>query len=319
MNAAAQVTAGKILTVMHIYYLELLPELLDCLRNLEGREYDLYVTCRTEILSEVREQITSFKEDATVLESPNRGYDLAPFCEVLSRLTLDDYAYVIKLHTKRDFPQNCWINGYDVALWKWRERLLSFIKTKDNLDRCIAAFKQDPSLGLASNYALISVFNTEDRNPDREYLNKVSGDLLAKAGLTPYPAESYAHVAGTMFICRAALLKPLVAVGLTPDDFETAKRGGIRDLAHATEVLIGRMITAQTVAGDDASHYRIDDPYTPAAQRHQADDLMAALYRNRLLRKALRFVFRSDIKERDGRYVRRICICKIPVSTKVVA
>lgn len=34
----------------------------------------------------------------------NLGFDLGPFVHVLNEVNLNDYSYVIKLHTKRDIP-----------------------------------------------------------------------------------------------------------------------------------------------------------------------------------------------------------------------
>ena len=90
----------KILVHLHLYYADMLPEMLNSLRSLEGRAYDLYVTlvkdCET-----VKKEILAFKNDAQIMMVDNRGYDLAPFLKVLQSVSLDDYGYVIKLHTKQ--------------------------------------------------------------------------------------------------------------------------------------------------------------------------------------------------------------------------
>ena len=72
----------KILVHLHLYYADMLPEMINRLRSLEGRDYDLYVTLgKDEPL--VKKDILSFKNDARILIVDNRGYDLAPFLAVL--------------------------------------------------------------------------------------------------------------------------------------------------------------------------------------------------------------------------------------------
>ena len=65
----------------------------------------------------------------------NLGFDLGPFVHVLNEVNLNDYSYVIKLHTKRDIPLNGkkdWYTGSG-----WRDALLKFIRSKDVFDKVV--------------------------------------------------------------------------------------------------------------------------------------------------------------------------------------
>lgn len=84
----------------------------------------------------------------------NYGYDVALFFNVLDRLDLDCFDYVIKLHTKRDTPK-CWVNFTPFEGGQWRRSLLSFCATPEAARRTLAAFARRPRLGMVAARALI--------------------------------------------------------------------------------------------------------------------------------------------------------------------
>lgn len=309
---ADNISRSKILVCMHVYYHEMCRELLDCLSNLKGLDFDLYVTLNDDT-QEIRNEIKAFKDDAVILKVDNKGYDVGPFCEVLKLVDLDQYDYLIKLHTKRNFMQTGWINGFDVSLDKWRNRLLSFIRTRDKLDTCLEAFKSDPTIGMIGNYGLISTFKTSSHRKDYSYLCKTSGELLQKAGLTPYPEKTYSHVAGTMFIARAKLFKPMQKLGLGSESFAAVQRGTIMDMAHVVEIFQGRLITSQIVPEKPNEHYRIADPFTSFEEKMNVGHFLHYAYKHRNLKKLFRFICRHDLCTQDGKLYNQLRVFKIPV------
>lgn len=112
----------KILVHLHLYYHEQLDWFLAKLKNITC-PYDLYVTyVDKNKLSE--QKLKSFKPDVKLIKVENRGYDVYPFWQVLQRINLDDYNYVLKLHTKnfRNVPwkkDEILYKGYD-----WRNDLI---------------------------------------------------------------------------------------------------------------------------------------------------------------------------------------------------
>lgn len=92
-----------ILVHVHIYYPEMWYELRQCIQNIVPHSFDLYVT----MVEEHQDIITDIKDSfpsAKIKVVENRGYDIYPFIKILNNLDMDDYSYVIHLHTKRDMP-----------------------------------------------------------------------------------------------------------------------------------------------------------------------------------------------------------------------
>ena len=90
----------KIAVHMHLYYAEQLEDLLQRLESLSGTAYDLYVTMGAED-KKAEQTIKAFKADANIRIVRNLGYDVGPFIDFLHHVNLDDYDYIIKIHTKR--------------------------------------------------------------------------------------------------------------------------------------------------------------------------------------------------------------------------
>lgn len=229
---------------IHIYYPELWPEIRDYLKKLSVFPLILFVTMPTKHESVVADlEASEFKYDIQVVA--NRGYDVGPFFEVLNRLDLDQYSYLVKLHTKRDIPKKSLrLRRFEGS--GWRDALLTMLKLH-NFKSCVKAFETDKQLGATAYYSLI--YRTEPA--DQDCVNR-SKAMLNKLGL---PSTGFAFVAGTMFMCRASLLKPLQQLNYTIDDFEVHQQHGITTLAHVMERMLGWVITAQG--------YKLKDCYTP--------------------------------------------------------
>ena len=89
---------NKLLVHLHLYYHDQLGYFISKLKNITCA-YDLYVTYTTEN-KETNDKLHKFKNDVHLLLLENKGYDLYPFIEVINRVNLDDYTYILKLHTK---------------------------------------------------------------------------------------------------------------------------------------------------------------------------------------------------------------------------
>ena len=226
----------KILVHLHLFYQDMLPEMLTLLRSLDGYEYDLFATvvnASPETLAELRR----FKPEVTVIDVENRGYDVAPFVRVLQLADLSRYDYVIKLHTKQNLKRRAWLKNVSFTGSGWRRLLVSFMASSEQLRRTLALFR-NPETGMVSHYNLIIEAEREDR-----LANARADKMLAEMGLR---TEDRRFVAGTMFIVRAELLRPLKDYPCRMSDFEPYNGetpGGT--LAHVYERLFGFVVTAQ--------------------------------------------------------------------------
>ena len=274
----------KILLHLHLYYADMLPEMLNNLRSLEGRDYDLFVTTVGENEA-LKTDILTFKKDAKILTVENRGYDLAPFLKVMQTVNLDEYDYVIKLHTKRDLANPAHLPCGNFKGAEWRQCLMGFLKNKQSIKSALEILEKNPQAGMVSHWKLIIRAGKEDREANRR-----AEEIMQKMNIPP---TKRAFVAGTMFICRANLMKPLQKLEYTADDFDIPApdhAGGT--LAHAMERVLGWLVWAQNSQIVSYEKFGVKD----FAQ-------LCAL-------KIGRFVYR---KHTNAKGITRIKICKIPV------
>ena len=218
----------------HIYYRELWDELSGCIRNFPKGEYDLFVTTPHVDADFERRVMAEYPRcDYRVVE--NRGYDVGPFIDVLNRLDLSRYEFVVKLHTKRDFVG---LENYiRFSGSKWRDYLLAFCKTPKNLSRTLNCFA-DPRIGMVGHPLL--VIGTGDFFESNR-VKKVAVEWVRKLGLKP---ARRLFVGGTMFVARAELFK-CIQGKVSLDDFAPVVSHELGTLAHVYERVLGYMVCAQ--------------------------------------------------------------------------
>lgn len=273
-----------ILVHLHIYYPHLYKELREYVSNISPHKFDLFVTMveeHSDIISDIKATFSNAKIE--IVE--NRGYDVGPFIRVLNQVNLDDYSYVVKLHTKRDMAKGSLLHYFDVSGSKWRNYALDFISTANKFKYCIQEFEKNNNLGMVSNYHLI--FNKElyDKNAKKEVIQ-----LLNKLG---YQDTAYGFVAGTMFVVRAKLLNPLLRLQLNIKDFDIPDKKHSSTLAHTIERLLGCLVLIEK--------QKILDVLTPKQYLIPIQKLLLRLKF---------FAFRKKISSRG---ILTIKICKIPV------
>lgn len=213
---------------VHVYYEDMWHELAQCVDNV-SIPYELFVTLSRETPG-LRQAIRGRYPKAHIHVVPNLGYDVAPFIEILNRVNLDNYAYVIKLHTKRNVRVPRYLNGIDVGGSKWRDALLGFIKTPHDFKGALSYLRRHRKVGAVARGQLI----LEKRASDNKRFAADIDRFLRNLG---WQCSNYSFVAGTMFMMRAHLLKPLQN-RWTTDDFEEPEPDSYQ-LAHRIERLLG--------------------------------------------------------------------------------
>lgn len=280
----------KILVHAHVFYPEIWEELAACIKNIAPYPYDLFVTLVEENKA-LEQQIKAFNPQATIQVIDNRGFDVGAFVKVINQVNLDDYDYVIKLHTKRDVPAGARVaKKYDASGSKWRTYLLSFLKTKANFEQSLRAFDTDATLGMCAHHCLIT---HKKLTSDDIFAFEQSEILLKEMGLPTNSERIY--VGGTMFMVRAKLLEPLQKLQVNLDSFEKPDRQVVRSKAHILERLFGLLVTAQG--------YTIKDGFTSEKNLKQIE--MQAFWQR------LRECFYVVRVSRSGK--RTTKILKIPV------
>ena len=156
---------------------------------------------------------------------PNRGRDMAP------KLTafVDRYAefdLVLFLHSKK--------TEFSTAGEGWRELLLGGLCGSDRVVASILAlFEADPALGLVfpQHHEPIRPYTGWEYNfAAARDLGRRMGVELRRDGLIDFPS-------GSMFWARPAALAPILALGLTAEDFPDEAAQTDATLAHAIERL----------------------------------------------------------------------------------
>jgi len=223
-----------ILVHVHVFYKELWPQILTYLKSLEGYPYELYISTVKgdgEFL-EVLKEIPS----KSIMVLDNLGYDILPFFKVLEQVNLDDYSYVIKIHTKRDIPVResfFWFRGA-----RWREALLDFLKTPQTFQRTIEAFENEPRLGMHGG--AITIYNAFCDGHDSYCAVR---DFMTSHALT---LKKYHFVAGSIFMVRSQLLKAVQTFALKDSDFVIPKdEHDTFLLPHVLERVLGCAVYAQ--------------------------------------------------------------------------
>ena len=179
----------RILTHVHLYYIDMWPEIKERLSNITVG-YDLFVTLNNEN-ERLRQGILNFKNDAVIEVADNRGFDVGPFIKLLNSVDLDQYDYIIKLHTKRNMPEDFSLQGYDMSFGKHRKYLMKFLESRNTFNRCLNAFNSDKMLGMIGDFHIICKKDKSGR-----CVVKKGRELLKTVG---FPDQEYPFILGTMF------------------------------------------------------------------------------------------------------------------------
>ena len=276
----------KIAVHLHLYYLEQLDDILQRLSYLDGCKYDLFVTM-SELNPQAHEKILKFNPHATIWQTQNFGYDIGPFIDFLHKIKLDDYDYVLKIHTKRMSGDYCQFNHKRFSVKTWRNMLLDGVLCSPQAVKAnLRIMTDNQTVGMIGNDYILT-----DEKASLLPLSTLSAEMQ-KIGLT-MPKDLH-FVAGTMFFVRAKLLRPFLKYKI--EDFAISDKS-IHDntLAHVLERLFGLAVTAQgyKIQGVKYKSY-------------------AWLF---FIAKLKRFLFQKKIT-RQGKLI--IKICKIPVFIKGV-
>lgn len=230
----------KIAVHLHIHYVGMWAEMAKYLRNLGNHPYDLFVTLTSENKNLIA-KIKKFKPDAAIWSVENRGYDVGPFVDFLCHINLDDYDYILKIHTKRNFGADggVFINGLHVNRYWWHKLLLDgVLGSPTKVNDILWQFSQDKTLGMVgSEYLLTS---------EKEASAKVEDAVFRKLSLIGFPRpQAIKFIAGTMFWCRAFLLKPIKENFALTDFSITNGKENDGTLAHILERMFGVLVEAQ--------------------------------------------------------------------------
>lgn len=282
----------KIAVHFHLYYQDQLPEMLKLLTNLNqpGINWDLYVTLPlTDSLTDAQAEVISNRilsvfPNAKITHPENRGYDVGAFIDFLHHINLDEYDYVLKLHTKRNKGNDyCSFNKKRFNAKTWCRMLKeSLLCNRDTVQQNFSLLENNPDIGMIGSHFCLT--------GEAETYKMLETSIISEAQkLGVNSIVGIQFIAGTMFIVRAKLMAPFLRYNL--NDFSPAE-ASVRDytLAHVLERLFGVMVIKQG--------YRI---YGVTYKKYRFERAMTEIKR---------FLFQKKITK-NGHEIFKIC--RIPV------
>lgn len=274
----------RIAVHFHLYYFEQLEDILRRLSCLNDCDYNLFVTM-SEKNQQAQEKILQFNPDTTIWQTQNSGYDVGPFIDFLHKIKLEDYDFVLKIHTKRICNDYCKFKRRRFTIKTWRNILLDgLLSSPQAVENNLHIMEKNPEIGMiGSDYILVDI---------NELLPPVQTLTAEMKNIDLDMPEDLHFVAGTMFLVRAKLLRPFLKYQIT--DFACSDKN-IHDntLAHILERLFGFAVTAQG--------YKIQGVKNKS-------------YELQILTDALkRFLFQKKINKKGKLIVK---LCRIPVFAK---
>lgn len=217
-NTSLQTSPISIAVVLHLFYLELWPEIHQYLKNIPV-PFDLFITVPVEQASQIKDQITGHDDHIHFFPMENRGRDILPFLTVLPELIRQNYLCVCKIHTKRS--RDAWRN----------DLLQGLLGSEQQVQAILQRFQKDSRLGiLGPDQHYISCAMYPDAHMDR--LKSLAEQLMPGCF-----QQDWHFFGGSMFWFRPAALLPILGLSLSSKDFEPESGQKEGTLAHILERL----------------------------------------------------------------------------------
>mgnify|MGYP002397699445 CR=1 FL=1 len=239
---------------IHVYYVDILPKILNQLKVSGLPQVMLYITCREEIATETQELVNSSGMNYKIYILPNRGRDLYPFLHVLPDLLGSGYSLILKLHTKKSTH----LKGTRL----WLDDILNKLTQPQQVEKLLQLIEQFPEIGMIGpEQHVLPVYLYYGENA------LTLAELCKKMGLLDEDLGQLHFVGGTMFFAKPKALRPLMDLHLTIEDFEEENGQLDGTMAHAMERLMGAsVVKAGMVIADTGSelndiHFTVQTSY----------------------------------------------------------
>lgn len=227
----------KILVVAHIFYADMLEEILFYTENIPCK-YDLLITTsskeqREEILSSPILETINTNNIKVIVTEQNRGRDMSSlFISCKDDIMNSDYDWVCRLHSKKS-PQN----GYNMAKHFKEMMYLNLLKDKAYVSKLLNYLDNNKNIGFAMPSMIHIGYPTLGH---AWYSNKPLCLEIAKKLNINVPFDDISPFAayGTMFWFRPKALRKLFEYNWKFEDFNKEPMHYDGSLAHVLERLL---------------------------------------------------------------------------------
>lgn len=230
----------KLLVHLHLYYLDQADYFVSKLRNICGCEWDLIVTMvRRDAEAEAAEnKIRQAFPRAEFMTVENRGYDIWPFIQVIKQTNLDEYDFILKLHTKNFYPKAIGVNKLMYGGYEWRDTIVNCYMGDDaRFQDMLDLFDKDEELGMLCCrlfYMPLTDFLPEDTSLLRAEMRRIGIESRKRW-----------FMGGSMFMARTAPYKLLQSEKISAETFpEECGTHSYGSMAHIYERIISLVVSA---------------------------------------------------------------------------
>lgn len=220
----------KLLVHLHLYYHEQIDFMIKNLKNINGCNWDLFVTYNTENPISIN-KLLKLKSDVHLIKVDNIGYDVWPFIQVIKSVNLNDYAYILKIHTKNKTPM-MYVKKFTAKGYWWRNELINvLLSSKRKFRNNLKILDNNRNIGMLCSE--ICLFDTGDGLPENTYM------LDDELKLLNFKTKSGKFCAGTMFMAKTEIYKFLKQDIINKLRFEPSEGSSSNtSLAHTYERIL---------------------------------------------------------------------------------
>jgi glycosyltransferase involved in cell wall biosynthesis len=211
---------------LHVYYVDLLAEMVGCLRQNQLRP-DLFISVPSRaVADEVAVLLAAYPgKIARIAVVPNRGRDIGPFLTEFGHELASGYDIVGHMHTKKTTA----LSEASVGRLWFSFLLNNMLGGRAAMaDRIVSRMAADPSIGM--------VFPDDPNVCGWDANLRYAKPIAERMHLGPLPTQLNFPV-GTMFWARASALRPFVDLGLDWDSYPCEPLGYDGSVLHALERL----------------------------------------------------------------------------------
>ncbi|RNF32794.1 rhamnan synthesis F family protein [Paracoccus methylarcula] len=210
--------------VFHIFYEDVALNIIARLRNFRAK-HKVYVTHSHDLSPEIMMALAKLTAPVRFLKVENIGMDVYPFLAAMEHFDLYNAGIICKLHTKR---------GEDIVGETWQSELFdSVLGNGARLGKNIEFMKANPQLllvGADSTYlSAHKAMKDNFRNVSDINRTSLHADL----------EQDWGFFAGTIFIARSTIFKPLPPASMIRNNFSIGSTRGDGEYAHAYERIFG--------------------------------------------------------------------------------